>query len=123
MSFPGKIARLLLRSLFRKPATLNYPKERSGMPKGFRGKLKFRPKSCIGCKMCMRDCPAGAIEIRKKEDGTFEARLHLDKCIYCGQCVDSCIKKALEATGEFELAALDPEKLTVVIDVDVEKET
>ena len=57
MSKPGKIARLLIQSLFRKPATINYPAQRSGMPKGFRGKLKFYPEKCIGCKLCMRDCP------------------------------------------------------------------
>ena len=66
MSRPGKIARLLIQSLFKKPATLDYPvTDRSGMPEGFRGKIKFDASLCIGCKMCVRDCPSGAIEIRK----------------------------------------------------------
>jgi len=96
MSKPGKIARLLIQSLFRKPATINYPAQRSGMPKGFRGKLKFYPEKCIGCKLCMRDCPSGAIEIRKIGENKFEAEINLGKCIYCGQCVYSCLKKALD---------------------------
>ena len=114
MSRPGKIARLLMQSLFKKPATGNYPADRSGMPEGFRGKLKFDSCVCIGCKMCMRDCPSGAIEIRKIGDKQFEAQIDLGKCIYCGQCVDSCLKKALEITKDVELAVLDLDKLKVV---------
>ena len=114
MSRPGKIARLLLQSLFKKPATLNYPADHSGMPEGFRGKLKFDPAKCIGCKMCMRDCPSGAIEVRKVGEKEFELEINLAKCIYCGQCVDSCLKKALEITSEFELAKLDRTQLKVI---------
>ena len=118
MSIPGKIARQLIQSLFRKPATINYPAQKSAMPEGFRGKLKFVPGKCIGCKMCMRDCPTGAIEIRKTGENKFEAEINLGKCIYCGQCVDSCLKKALEITGEFELARLKPGELKVIFNAE-----
>jgi formate hydrogenlyase subunit 6/NADH:ubiquinone oxidoreductase subunit I len=114
MSRPGKIARLLMQSLFKKPATGNYPADQSGMPEGFRGKLKFNALMCIGCKMCMRDCPSNAIEICKIGEKQFEAQINLAKCIYCGQCVDSCPKDALGITAEFELAKLDPAQLKVI---------
>jgi len=123
MSRPGKIARLLIQSLFKKPATINYPAIRSGMPKGFRGKLKFYPEKCIGCKLCMRDCPSGAIEIRKLNEKAFEAVIDLGKCIYCAQCVDSCLKKALEVTPEYELAQLDNAKLRVTFHAPSEEGT
>jgi len=115
---PGKIAELLLRSLFKKPATIDYPAQPSGMPKGFRGKLKFNAKACIGCKLCMKDCPSDAIIIRKVDEKSFEAEIDIAKCIYCAQCVDSCPKKALESTPEFELAHLDRMKLKVVFSAD-----
>lgn len=110
---PGKMIWEVLGSLFKKPATTRYPFEKSDMPDKFRGKLKFYPKVCIGCKLCMRDCPSNAINIIKTGDKSFECEVDLGKCIYCGQCVDTCMKKALEMTKEFELAVLERGKLKV----------
>ncbi|MFA5118956.1 MAG: 4Fe-4S binding protein [Candidatus Omnitrophota bacterium] len=113
MKKPGKILREALRYLVRKPVTINYPHQKHEMAEGFRGRLHFTAELCIGCKMCMRDCPSGAIVINKIEDKKFEARIDMGKCIYCAQCVDSCPKKALEYTGHFELAQLKRDKLKV----------
>lgn len=110
---PGKMIEQVLRSIFKKPATTQYPFTKKKMPASFRGKLKFYPERCIGCKLCMKDCPSGAIVIKKIGEKQFDAEIDLGKCIYCGQCVDSCMKKALEMTNEFELASLDREKLKV----------
>jgi formate hydrogenlyase subunit 6/NADH:ubiquinone oxidoreductase subunit I len=111
---PGKMLREAMNHLFKKPATIKYPAESANIPDKFRGKLKFYADKCIGCKLCMKDCPSDAIHIEKVGD-TFEAVLDLDKCIYCAQCVDTCPKKALEATTKFELAQIDRKKLRVKI--------
>lgn len=129
---PGRMIREVLDSLFRKAATSRYPFVKAQPPKGFRGKLRFSADKCIGCKACMRDCPAGAITIRQvgevppppdappgtKPTKKFEAVIDLSRCIYCAQCVDSCPRKALEATPEFELAQQDRAKLKVVFHAD-----
>lgn len=115
MSRPGAMLKALIESLFKKPATINYPKSKFDMPHGYRGKLKFNPDNCIGCKLCMRDCPTGAIEIIKIGDKQFEMVIDLGRCIYCGQCVDSCLRKALEVTPDVELAEINPKNLKITI--------
>ena len=112
---PGKMIKQVLQSIFKKPATTRYPFVKEAPPKSFRGRIKFYPEKCIGCKFCMKDCPSNAITIVKMPDGKFECQIDLSKCIYCAQCVDSCPKKALEATNEFELASLDKSTLKVTM--------
>ena len=114
MIHPGKMVREVLISLIRKPATVLYPFFKVKMPDRFRGQIKFTPSLCIGCKLCMRDCPTNCITITKVGEKQFQAEFDLDRCIYCAQCVDTCPKKALEATPEYELAQLQRNKLKVV---------
>jgi formate hydrogenlyase subunit 6/NADH:ubiquinone oxidoreductase subunit I len=115
MKNPGKLIPYIMKMLFKKTATVKYPYEKADLPESFRGKIKFDAQKCIGCKICMRDCPANAIEIEKIGEKQFRAMMSLDKCIYCAQCVDSCPKSALSATKEFELAGFDRNKMRVEI--------
>jgi formate hydrogenlyase subunit 6/NADH:ubiquinone oxidoreductase subunit I len=114
MRKPGKMLGEVLGNAMRKPATVLYPFVPAPMCKRFRGKLSFDAVKCIGCKICMRDCPSAAINIRKVGDKQFEADIDMSRCIYCAQCVDSCPKDALASTGNFELAQLDRKKLQEV---------
>jgi formate hydrogenlyase subunit 6/NADH:ubiquinone oxidoreductase subunit I len=84
-------------------------------PEDFRGQIVFTSENCIGCNICVRDCPADAVVINKVgEEKIFEAVFDLDICIYCAQCVLSCPKNALSTSTDFELAQLSRTSLKLV---------
>ena len=116
---PGAIWREITKNLGRKPATRMYPKERPFLPPNFRGRPVFNPKGgCVGCMLCVKDCPSDAVKITKIEEKHFSCTFNLGNCIYCGQCADSCPKKVISMSKEFELATFDRSTLTNTTDGD-----
>lgn len=111
MNKMGKMVPQIIKFLGKKTDTELYPAVKLHVPPRFRGALKFHPERCVGCKLCMRVCPANAIEIVKVADKQFKAVVRMDKCLFCGQCVDSCNKDALYNTPDFELACSDKASL------------
>jgi len=108
----------IIKHFFKKPATVQYPFQKSYPPEGFRGTPILKSEMCIACKACERDCPAEAIEITtvSAEEKTFRMVIHNDRCIHCGQCVDSCTTDAMYLNMDFELATDDRHNLRVVYD-------
>jgi len=101
------------RSLFKRPVTELYPFERRETPSRLRGMVVFDATRCTGCKICMRDCPARALDLVVVDKATkrFAMRFHVDRCTYCAQCVVSCNFDALSMShDDWELAGLTPEQ-------------
>ena len=72
----------IITSFFKKPVTENYPAERPHIAARFRGKLHFDPTKCVGCQLCVKDCPSDALEIITidRANKRFVARYHVDRC-------------------------------------------
>ncbi len=98
----------VFRSLFKRPFTERYPFQRPQVPERLRAKVVWNPENCSGCQLCVKDCPANALEliVVDKARKRFVMRYHADRCIYCAQCVESCRFKCLGfSTEEWELAS------------------
>jgi formate hydrogenlyase subunit 6/NADH:ubiquinone oxidoreductase subunit I len=123
----GSMLGEIFRAVFRKPATVSYPfGKRKAVPDRLRGVIRYDPANCTGCTLCMKDCPANAIEIIAvdKPNKRFIMRFHADRCTYCAQCVVNCRFKCIAMSNtEWERAALTREPFTVTYgrDEDIKK--
>ena len=56
--------------------------------------ININPHKCIGCQMCIKDCPAKNIELQQTKASIID-----NECIMCGHCVAICPKNAVSISG------------------------
>jgi len=108
-------------TIFKEPATINYPFEKGPLSPRFRGEHALRryasgEERCIACKLCEAICPAQAITIEAEEraDGarrTTRYDIDMTKCIYCGFCQEACPVDAIVEGPNFEFSTETHEEL------------
>lgn len=97
----------VLRTALQKRATLLYPFEKREVPPDYRGKVEIDYNQCVGCGLCVKDCPSNALELVVLSDGKKKPKYYLARCTFCSQCVESCPRKAIKMTQIYELATYD----------------
>jgi len=82
------------------------------VPEKLRGKMTYNRETCIGCNLCIRVCPAHAIEALPDK----KIRIFVSQCIQCGQCTEICPKQCLALSEQFLNASHDRYDESLVID-------
>lgn len=72
------------------PAGEGVPHVTCSSPDAGRAVKAYCDVGCIGCKLCVRVCEAGAIAV---EAGV--ARIDAERCTRCGRCVEKCPRGAI----------------------------
>lgn len=103
---------LTLRTLLRRPITVQYPEQRLNVSRRIRGnELIWNNVKCTVCTTCAKSCPQGAIHMVNTVDPANPNKLVMTKieidmgyCISCGICVEVCPYNALHMGYAYERA-------------------
>lgn len=105
-----------LKNLFRKPVTLQYPREKPELSRVFRSAIalvRFEDKGthdCVACMQCVNICPSFCITVegdkpeglKRKRATRFEVDYAL--CSVCGLCIDVCPTDTLKYSKNYDEA-------------------
>lgn len=106
-----------LKHVFKKPVTLDYPREKKPMSPRYRGlhyleRYDDGTERCVCCGLCAAACPADCIymEPEETEFGERKAKIYeinLLRCIFCGFCEEACPEEAIFLGQEYEFSQYD----------------
>ena len=104
-----------LKHLFKKPVTIDYPKQKKPMAPRYRGKHYLEryddgTERCVCCGLCAAACPADAIYMEPEESDSGERKakiyeINLLRCIFCGFCEEACPEEAIFLGQEYEFSS------------------
>ena len=106
---------VVLKQMFRKPVTVDYPFVKPPMAPRYRG-LHFLERyddgseRCVCCGLCAASCPADAIYMEPAETDRGERyakiyEINELRCIFCGFCEEACPEEAIFLGKEYEFAS------------------
>ena len=83
---------------------LNPPIEPNPVERRFRGRVDYDKAKCIGCKLCIKVCPANAISYITEEK---KIQIHSDRCCFCAQCTEICPVNCLAMSDTYLFSSYD----------------
>lgn len=98
-----EMAKIAVRTVLRRPATLMYPARPAKKAALSRGHVVIDPERCISCGLCVRKCPAEALCVMKEEKTWTVDRL---RCVVCNSCVEVCPVQCLTMDPHYTPAVL-----------------
>ena len=112
----------VIEAMINPPETVDYPFAVLELPEGYRGAIVFDPEKCIGCGLCVRDCPAEALKINKKSREEYTVFHYPARCAYCGQCEDSCRHGAISHSNKLVGSTTNKDDWVIVLKEEKGKE-
>ena len=102
----------LIEALIQKPDTVSYPFTPAELSENYRGAVEINEENCKGCNLCVRDCPAMALELIRFDKKSYQLIHYPARCTSCGQCEAVCPHDAIYLVNDFVEATTNPDDLT-----------
>jgi NADH-quinone oxidoreductase subunit I len=101
-----------------------YPEVPAKVQPRYRGRLELLRDAqgeiiCTCCMACVKACPTNAISIVSGKKEGRKTRIpecynfELERCVFCGFCVESCAFNAIALNHQFELAVYNREDMAL----------
>lgn len=91
-------SKTVLKNLFSKPATEQYPFKPREYTERTRGHVVIEIDKCVLCGLCAKRCPANAIKVDRAA-GTWS--IFRFGCVQCGSCAVGCPRKCLSMGAQY----------------------
>lgn len=85
----------LLRGLRRGADTVDFPRSEAVISPSYQGVVIVDMQLCRGCGLCVRACPANALELLGNREDGWRMRVYHDRCAVCGLCELACPSGAI----------------------------
>ena len=103
----------VVKHLFSKPDTIQYPDEKPLLPARWRGRIILSrdpdgKERCVACYLCAGVCPVDCIALQAAEDEDGRRypeffRINFSRCIFCGFCEEACPTYAIQLIPDYEM--------------------
>lgn len=111
----------VVKHLFRKPKTIQYPEKKPVLPARWRGRIILSrdpdgKERCVACHLCSAVCPVDCIALQAAEDENGRRypeffRINFSRCIFCGYCEEACPTCAIQLTPDYEMGEYNRQNL------------
>jgi formate hydrogenlyase subunit 6/NADH:ubiquinone oxidoreductase subunit I len=105
----------ILLAFIRSPETDDYPNRKPAYALRFRGKVNVHAENCVGCGLCVLDCPANALRLNKQSKEIFQLLHFRANCTYCGQCEQSCRFNAIYLENQLVDSSADKDQFNIIL--------
>ena len=109
-----KTIAMVMRHMFHRRVTVQYPEEKLTRAPRYRGRIILSRdpdggERCVACYLCAVACPVDCIALQKTEDESGRwypefFRINFSRCIFCGWCEEACPTFAIQLTPDFEMS-------------------
>jgi NADH-quinone oxidoreductase subunit I len=111
----------VVKHLFSKSDTIQYPEEKPLLPARWRGRIILSrdpdgKERCVACYLCAAVCPVDCIALQAAEDKDGRRypeffRINFSRCVFCGFCEEACPTYAIQLTPDYEMCEYERKNL------------